>query len=50
LLVVAAFVKNPAQGVADRGVLPLQIAGLARQVVGLIQIIEPFGVEISEVI
>ena len=50
LLIVAAFVKNPAKGVADRSVLPLQIAGLARQVVSLVEIIQPLGVEISEVI
>src|SRR5439155_2122203 len=50
LLIVAAFVENPAKGVGDRRVLPLQIAGLARQLVSLVEIIQPLGVEISEVI
>ena len=50
LLIVAAFVKDPAKGIADRSVLPLQLTGLARQLVSLVEIIQMLGVEISEVI
>src|SRR5262249_55228011 len=50
LLIVAEFVKNPPKGIADRSVLPLQLTGLARQVVSPVEIIYVLSVEISEVI
>src|SRR2546430_11012995 len=50
LLIVAALVKDPPKGIADGSVLPLQLTGLTRQLVSLVEIIQALGVKISEVI
>src|SRR4029077_11222048 len=50
LLIVAAFVNNPAKRVGGSSILRLKIVSLTRQIVSFIQIIQPLSVKVSEII
>src|SRR5207302_8921524 len=50
LLIIAAFIENPAKSIADGSVLPLQLTGFTGQLVSFVEVVQVLGVKISEIV